>query len=296
MQAKRTLGWMLAAACAAAHAQQAPLSDAERLRRDAESPMRWIKLHAESAAPAPAPAPAAPAARAAPAPAKPVVRKAATAASATEAQAPAASPATGPAAAPPAPTTVTATAPPAPAPASAPAPGSELTAVRRIEPQWDATLMGALRRGRVDVRFSVASDGRLTLAEVLASTDARLDGAALAAMRQWRFAPMSTARTASVEFGFDLDRGAIAASEPELVAIDQAEPSWDAHVMQALRKGSVRLRFEVGTDGRPARAEVVTLSDPRLAAPALEALRRWRFQPIEKPRQLSLEFGFDLDR
>jgi TonB family protein len=282
MWPERILGWMLVAACAAAGAQQPPLSDAERLRRDAESPMRWIKLHAESSAPAPVPA--APAAR--PAPAKPAPRKAAAGAPAAEAPAVPAAPA---------PAAVTAP-PPAPAPASAPAPGAELTALRRSEPQWDAALMGALRRGRVEVRFSVASDGRLTLAEVIASTDARLDGAALAAMRQWRFAPMSAARTASVEFGFDLDRGAIAASEPELVAIDQAEPSWDARVMQALRKGSVRLRFEVGTDGRPARAEVVSASDPQLAAPALEALRRWRFQPIDKPRQLSLEFGFDIDR
>jgi len=280
--------WALAIACTAATAQQsAPLSDADRLRRDAESPMRWIKLHAD--------APAAPVTAASPAPAgkagraKPATRK-------TTSESPAAS----------APSSTAAAAPASAAGAdriadATPAPADELSPTRRSDPQWDPGLMQALRRGRVELRFSVGPDGLPASAEVIASSDARLDGAALAAMRQWRFARLSTARTASVEFGFDLDReaaaGASAApSEPELVAIEQPEPTWDARLMQSLRKASVRLRFEVGRDGRPVRTEVVTASDPRLAAPALEAIRRWRFQPIDRPRTAGVEFGFDLDR
>jgi len=158
--------------------------------------------------------------------------------------------------------------------------------------------MSTLRRGRVEGRFSVAADGRLLAAQIVTSTSPKLDAAALAAMRQWSFAPMTAARSAIVEFGFDLDRDAPASASrgQELVAIDQPEPRWDASVMQALRKGRIQLRFEVGTDGNIVRSEVVSSSAPQLAAAALEAMQQWHFQPIAKARTASIEFGFDLDR
>jgi len=275
IQRVQAIGWLLAVACGASQAQPTPLSDVERARRDADSPLRWIKLHADT------PAKAAPEK---PAPAKPPSNKAATAATVAPAHAAhVASVAAQP--------QVTKSAVPAPTPA----PVDELAPLRRTDPQWDADLMGALRRGRVEVRFTIAAKGTLTAAEVISSTNPQLDAAALAAMSQWRFAPMSAAHSASVEFGFDLDRGAIAASEPDLVAIDQAEPQWDAPLMQSLRKGSVSVHFEVGTNGRIASAEMTTTSDPQLVAPALAAIRRWRFQPIDKARSGNVDFGFDLD-
>ena len=288
----QAIGWLLAVAWGVSQAQQAPLTDVERARRDADSPLRWIKLHADTPAKSP-PAKAEPAkpelpkpAPVKPALAKSPLNKASTAAAATSAAVASADAAS-------------ASAQPqeakSAAPAPTPAPADDLAPLRRTDPQWDAELMSALRRGRVEVRFTVAAKGTLTAAEVISSTDPQLDGAALSAISQWRFAPMSAAHSASVEFGFDLDRGAIAASEPDLVAIDQAEPQWDAPLMQSLRKGSVRVHFEVGTNGRIASAEIAATSDPQLAAPALAAIRRWRFQPIDRARSVSVDFGFDLD-
>jgi TonB family protein len=275
------VGCALALACGASRAQQGELSDVERARRDADSPLRWIKLHADAptrVAPAKPEPVRSEGARPAPekaSPAKPASNKAAVPAPARLARA--------------------AVPPAARDPDPAPAPPDAITPLQRTDPQWDPELMGALRRGQVEVRFTVAATGGLMAAKVLTSTNPQLDAAALAAMSQWRFAPMSTPQSASVEFGFDLDRGAIAASEPDLVAIDQAEPQWDAQLVQSLRKGSVRVHFEVGTNGRIANADVAAASDPRLADAALAAIRQWRFQPVARVRSGSLDFGFDLD-
>jgi TonB family protein len=277
MRRLRATGCALAIACGASQAQQAPLTDVERAQRDADSPLRWIKLHADTptkVAPSNAESPRPAAERTVPG--KPL--RPAAAATARPAHA------------------ASAAAPIPPAKDLAPPPEEiEIAPLRRTDPQWDAELMGALRRGRVEVRFTVAANGTLAAAQVLSSTNPQLDAAALAALSQWRFAPMSTVHSASVEFGFDLDRGAIAASEPDLVAIDQAEPQWDAQLVQSLRKGSVRVHFEVGTNGRIANAEAASASDPQLVEPALAAIRQWRFQPIDRARSGNIDFGFDLD-
>lgn len=87
--------------------------------------------------------------------------------------------------------------------ASAP---EELVLIDQTEPLWDPELMQAMRQGQVRVRIEVDVDGRLSHAEVVSSSDKRLDAVALAAVRRWRFQPLEQRRAATVEVGFDLGR------------------------------------------------------------------------------------------
>lgn len=269
----------------------------ERKLREAEGPLRWIRLNGERAEQAKAAVAHKPAAPAADKPQAPKQRaskvaRAASAASVASAESVAA-PASMPGA-------DMAKAEPPAAPAEAEPP----LVTERREPQWPADLMNRLRRGRVELRFTVAPDGQLASASVAASSNAALEAAALAALRGgWHFAPTPTARSARVEFGFDLDGRANAtapstaaapAAEPQLEPLEQHDPEWDEVLVQKLRKGRVALSIEVGTDGQLRRAEITSISDQRLAAPALEAIRRWRFVPPAQVRRASIEFGFDL--
>lgn len=85
--------------------------------------------------------------------------------------------------------------------ASAP---EELVLIDQVEPLWDPALMQTMRQGQVRVRIEVDVDGRLSHAEVVSSSDKRLDPVALAAVRRWRFQPLEQRRAATVEVGFDL--------------------------------------------------------------------------------------------
>jgi TonB family protein len=80
-----------------------------------------------------------------------------------------------------------------------------LVAVAQPAPQFSINTMRALRRGNVQVRFSVLTDGSVANLEVLNSTSPRLNAAALEAIGQWRFQPISKVQTGAVEVGFNLE-------------------------------------------------------------------------------------------
>jgi TonB family protein len=96
------------------------------------------------------------------------------------------------------------------APRAAPAAVSDdapqgLVALAQPAPQFPASVMRTLRRGTVQVRFDVLTDGSVANVEVLKTTNARLNTAALEAVGQWRFKPVSKVQTGAVEVGFDLE-------------------------------------------------------------------------------------------
>jgi len=156
--------------------------------------------------------------------------------------------------------------------------------------------MTELRVARVEVRFDVETDGRVSSPRIVSSSNKLLDKVALDTIRKWRFEPIGKPRSATVEFGFDLDAGRDDAPATELTAIEQPVPDWSDALTQKLRKGQAQVRINVGTDGRLARYELLSSSNPLLADPIIAALKRWRFRPIEKPISAIVEFGFDLDR
>jgi TonB family protein len=231
------LSGLVVAACAtftsAAHAQATPaaappgqLSDADRAKRDADKVFQWIRIQADkprkaaAAAPAEKPSPA-PAAKVAAKPAPKVtdnaaaepVREQVAARTAVE-SAPAKSnastsqePAHAAAAMAAAPQTNVAAAPVVPPANSQPIVEEDetLTPVVRTEPDFPGNLMRQLRKGLVQVSFTVQPDGSVTQAHAVSSTHPRLVQSAVATVAQWRFQPLHHSQQAVVELGFNLD-------------------------------------------------------------------------------------------
>lgn len=80
-----------------------------------------------------------------------------------------------------------------------------LVLVTSVEPEFPGVLTRRLRKGWVQVRLEVDTDGRVTEAEIAGSSHPRLNEPALAAVRRWVFRPPGQARQATAEIAFDLD-------------------------------------------------------------------------------------------
>ncbi|HEV8312701.1 MAG TPA: TonB family protein, partial [Burkholderiaceae bacterium] len=75
----------------------------------------------------------------------------------------------------------------------------------QVDPEFPGGLMRNLRKGTVQVKFTVQPDGTVGSTEVVKTTHARLNTAAMAAVKQWRFEPLRHAQLGIVELGFNLD-------------------------------------------------------------------------------------------
>jgi TonB family protein len=227
-----------AAAASAGHAEP-PVS--ERVKKDAASPLYWIRLNAQKAdAPPPRPAPriseikptaprpvagpagggggSPPTAVATTGGGVPASTGAATAVASggRETATPLATPSTlaAPAAAAP-PSPGAALAGPTAAQASQAAQAAiaaateeadePLALVQANEPEFPPNVMRRLRKGTVQVRFEVQSDGSVANATVVQTSNRTLNQAAIDAVGGWRFKPVRGPRSAVVDLGFDLD-------------------------------------------------------------------------------------------
>ena len=91
-----------------------------------------------------------------------------------------------------------------------------------------------------------------------------------------------------------------AAPEPEpeqepLVMVAQVEPQFPRAVMLDLRRGTVRVRFDVMPDGSVSAPTVVSTTNLRLNRAALAAVGQWKFQPVREMQEGVVEVGFNLD-
>jgi TonB family protein len=80
-----------------------------------------------------------------------------------------------------------------------------LVPVTRSEPEFPGALMRQLRKGLVQVAFTVQPDGSVSQAHALSSTHPRLAAPAIATVAQWKFQPVRHAQQAVVELGFNLE-------------------------------------------------------------------------------------------
>lgn len=85
-------------------------------------------------------------------------------------------------------------------------PASRLALLKQESPAFPSYWTQRLRRGEVEVKFEVTPDGQVQRAAVVKSSHPQLRRAALEAVQQWRFAPISAPREAVVTVGFDLDQ------------------------------------------------------------------------------------------
>jgi TonB family protein len=89
--------------------------------------------------------------------------------------------------------------------AAAAEPEEALALVKADEPEFPVIVMRRVRKGNVQVRFDVQPDGSVANATVVQTTARSLNDAALEAVRAWQFKPVSSTRSAIVDLGFDLD-------------------------------------------------------------------------------------------
>lgn len=90
---------------------------------------------------------------------------------------------------------------------------------------------------------------------------------------------------------------AVAEPEPErpLKALAMVEPEMPRQLPAHMQKGVVLVRFTVQPDGTVRQAEVLKSTHPRMSDSALEAVSKWRFEPISQARVATVEVGFSRD-
>jgi len=197
-----------APAPAPAAAAPAPAPVAARKAAPAPAPVAAAPAPKPAATPTPATAPAAaPVVATAPAPA-PVMaappNKLAATAPASESPRPVLLASAAPTPTPAAPLPAAARAAEPPAPAEEEAEEVPLKLLSRVNPAIPRQLQQtSFRNGFARVKFTVAPDGTVSSAETLAASHARLGTAAVDAVKQWRFAPIATAREVAIEFAFN---------------------------------------------------------------------------------------------
>lgn len=94
---------------------------------------------------------------------------------------------------------------PEPEPAPLPEEESPLRLITKVDPEYPRALLAQQRNGSVMVKFVVQPDGTVNGVEALKSPDRKLSAAAVAAVKQWRFAPVTKPRPVSVEIGFQME-------------------------------------------------------------------------------------------
>jgi len=85
-----------------------------------------------------------------------------------------------------------------------------------------------------------------------------------------------------------------AAAASELRALSTPAPRFPPEALRAGTSGEVQVEFTVGTDGTVTTARVVRATPPRtFDREALNAVKRWRFQPVDAPVTTRRTIGFN---
>jgi TonB family protein len=232
----------------------------DRIKRDADRPMYWIRLHA-----AENPKGAAPAAPSAADARKPTV---------TIANTPGTPVAATPAATPAAAGNATGAAKTAAVAPNAPATASTAALPRNLPP----TSAGNPGKSAADAT-ALPSAESVAMASP-SSLPANLGPAS---------GTLPTPQTAVAE-------PTPAAAQPA-VALEllTGDPEFPQHLMRRLRKGEVQVRVNVLANGEVGSAIVLSASHPKLEQAAVDAIKTWRFKPPQQPASGVINFQFDLD-
>ncbi|MFO1341416.1 MAG: energy transducer TonB [Burkholderiaceae bacterium] len=254
-------------------------SISDRVKKDAASPLYWIRLNAQK--------PDAAGAKAGPkitevrpvAPARPA------------ATAPAANAGAGPANAPPRRSVTAAATPPVAGGANLPAaavgdtppPLAASTATVAAPPPAAATTAA-------QTAAQATTQAGTPPGQALPGAGAGLAAAGLAGGS----APSATdaARAATAASGAAADDDE---DDQPLAVLKASEPEFSPVAMRRLRKGNVQVRFDVMPDGHVANATVVQTTNRSLNDAALEAVNAWLFKPVRSTRSAVVDLGFDLD-
>lgn len=127
----------------------------------------------------------------------------------------------------------------------------------------------------------------MLLPRVLASPDKRLSLAILSALPEWRFTPprregraVATRVVLPLAFEGSADRAYTAGQLDELPRVlHRVLPEYPYALRRDGQEGTVVIGFEVSPEGRVENIAVLESNHTGFEAPAIAALRQWRFAP-----------------
>ncbi|HEY3757149.1 MAG TPA: TonB family protein [Opitutaceae bacterium] len=147
----------------------------------------------------------------------------------------------------------------------------------------------------VTVRFIVDATGRVTKARAIDSSDRKLNDAAIAALRQWKFSPAleeghPIAECLDVQIMFDpadphsllppIKPNPAPTTPPDVER--QVDADYPADLNARQLNGKVAFRCHVDAKGIPQSTVVLNATDAGFVAPAVAAVKHWEFTPAKQ--------------
>jgi TonB family protein len=161
-------------------------------------------------------------------------------------------------------------------------------------------------QGNVRLRVTINKDGSVMDILVLGGPP-KLVKASLEAVQHWRYSPGKEVRVTIVTIAFMLPRAGTAppprpaakdlppmALKP-LKPLSAVRPLYPPAARAAGVEGPVMLRATIEKDGSVSNVEVL-MGDSQLAQAAIEAVRQWRYPPMEKAAVTDLTLNFSLPK
>jgi TonB family protein len=205
------------------------------------------------------------------------------------------------------------------------------SALHIVSPKYPAKAFTRKVRGSVKVRFTVEPDGHTSGIHIVSSTPSDIfDDATRKAVEQWRFKPatengkpVATTATQQLVFSPPLKRHEVEGPPPKpkqtrasppnegqarapskkaapanrvpsnIKPVRIVAPKYPPQAYRAKHGGSVTIQFMVGTDGRTHHLKILKAKPPRtFNYAAKQAVRQWRFKPVDKPTRVVQTINF----
>src|ERR1035441_10257842 len=156
----------------------------------------------------------------------------------------------------------------------------DMMPVKTVRPVYPKGAEFAGLQGRVTLSINIGRDGSVSDIRVL-SGNPRFFKAAVRAVGQWRYRPNETdTRVTIVTIYFSRNRDY--AAPPAVEPVKAVRPVYPPAAKVAGR--IVTLLVTVEKDGSVSAVEPLA-GDPQLAQAAVEAVRQWRYAPMERPTE-----------
>ncbi len=154
-----------------------------------------------------------------------------------------------------------------------------------IQPTFPVTAtLAGVTEGSVTARVSIGTDGKVVQVEIVKARPTKVfDKEVIAAVSQWRYAPLASPQTKIVELSF----------QSALKLLSSVQPVFPAAATQAgVTEGLVSARISIGTDGKVSQVEIIKSKPTKLFdKEVIAAASQWKYAPISSPQTKILEFS-----
>lgn len=165
--------------------------------------------------------------------------------------------------------------------------------ISTIAPQYPEEARKKLEEGEVVLEIVVKSDGTVGEITTISSDNKVFTKAAVQAVSKWKFKPAENngeAVSSRMRVPIPFKISSLVFDTKELTRppkpISRPAPRFPQELRKQGIQGKVLLVFIVRKDGTTANIEVSSSDHPGFNAPAIDAVRRWKFEPGEKNGKL----------